>query len=89
MVNKADGDNRRKALVTRADYEQILHYLRPATEGWSTGAYTCSAITKEGIQDVWNVVLRFKEQMEGSPERAGRPCCSARRRATTSYWSRQ
>lgn len=66
VVNKADGDNRRKALVTRADYEQILHYLRPATEGWSTGAYTCSAITKEGIQDVWNVVLRFKEQMERS-----------------------
>ena len=37
VVNKADGDNRRKALVTRADYEQILHYLRPATEGWTTG----------------------------------------------------
>ncbi len=66
VVNKADGDNKRRALVTKADYNQILHYLRPATEGWITQAYTCSALTGEDIDTVWNVVLRFKEKLEES-----------------------
>ncbi|MCD7877680.1 MAG: methylmalonyl Co-A mutase-associated GTPase MeaB, partial [Cloacibacillus porcorum] len=38
LVNKADGDNKMKAMMARADYVQILHYLRPATEGWKTKA---------------------------------------------------
>ena len=66
LVNKADGDNKTRAMVTRADYEQILHYLRPATEGWQTKAYTCSAYTDEGIEDIWQVMLQYMEQMRGS-----------------------
>ncbi len=66
MVNKADGDNKRKALVTRADYEQILHYIRPATEGWTTKAYTCSALTGEGIAEIWDVIQDFDQQMRAS-----------------------
>ena len=66
LVNKADGDNKTKALVTRADYEQILHYLRPATEGWTTKAYTCSAYTGEGIQEIWDVAMEYIEQMRGT-----------------------
>ncbi|MBQ3159259.1 MAG: methylmalonyl Co-A mutase-associated GTPase MeaB, partial [Clostridia bacterium] len=64
LVNKADGDNLQKALLTRADYEQILHYLMPATEGWTTKAYTCSAYTGEGIQEIWDVVLSYIDQMK-------------------------
>jgi LAO/AO transport system kinase len=66
VVNKADGDNRRKALVTRADYEQILHYLRPATEGWTTGAYAFSALTGDGIDDLWKLVTKFEKAMKES-----------------------
>lgn len=66
LVNKADGDNKQKALMTRADYNQILHYLRPATEGWTTQAYTCSAHTGEGIGEIWQVVLDFMAKMEAS-----------------------
>ncbi|MBQ1343392.1 MAG: methylmalonyl Co-A mutase-associated GTPase MeaB [Firmicutes bacterium] len=64
LVNKADGDNKTKALVTRADYEQILHYLRPATEGWTTKAYTCSAYTGEGIPEIWDVAMEYINQMK-------------------------
>ena len=63
LVNKADGDNKQRALVTRADYEQILHYLRPATQGWKTKAYTCSAYTGEGISEIWDVMMEYCEQM--------------------------
>ena len=66
LVNKADGDNKTKALVTRADYEQILHYLRPATEGWTTKAYTCSAYTGEGIEEIWDVAMEYIDQMKGT-----------------------
>ncbi|MDO4581619.1 MAG: methylmalonyl Co-A mutase-associated GTPase MeaB [Bacillota bacterium] len=66
VVNKADGDNKQKALVTRTDYEQILHYLRPATEGWVTHAYTCSALTAEGVAELWATVEDFMAQMRES-----------------------
>ena len=43
LVNKADGDNVQAAELARANYEQALHYLRPATDGWSTRAFTASS----------------------------------------------
>jgi LAO/AO transport system kinase len=66
VVNKADGSNKQKALVTQADYNQILYYLRPATEGWQTRAYACSALTGEGIEEIWQVVRGFMERARQS-----------------------
>ncbi|GAB1427460.1 methylmalonyl Co-A mutase-associated GTPase MeaB [Aminivibrio sp.] len=66
LVNKADGDNKRRALATKADYNQILHYLRPATEGWTPKAYTCSSLTGEGIEEMWGVIADFREQVTAS-----------------------
>lgn len=66
VVNKADGDNRQKALTARADYEQILHYLRPSTEGWRSEALACSAVTGDGIAEVWNEVQKFREAAQAS-----------------------
>ena len=43
VINKADGENRLPANQARVEYEQALHYLQPATPGWTTHAYTCSA----------------------------------------------
>lgn len=82
VVNKSDGTNKPRALATRADYEQVLRYLRPATEGWVTKAYACSAITGEGIGDVWQVVDDFMEvtRANGVIER--------RRREQTLQWVR-
>ena len=36
VVNKADGDNLKRALIARSDYDRMLHYIRPATEKWKT-----------------------------------------------------
>ena len=58
-VNKADGNNRQKALATQADYNQIVHYIRPATAGWQTRANICSALTGEGIADIWRTAQEF------------------------------
>lgn len=61
LVNKADGDNLARAKLAQADYNKALHYLAPATEGWQTRAYTCSAITGEGIAKIWAVMQQFQQ----------------------------
>jgi len=59
-INKADGDNRQKAATTRREYANALHYLHPATDGWTTKAGTCSALTGEGIPELWTMVEEFR-----------------------------
>ncbi len=59
FINKADGDNKIKALAAKEEYNQILHYLPPATKGWETKAYTCSALENEGIDTMWDVVNNY------------------------------
>jgi len=66
LVNKADGDNKLKALSARADFDMMLHYLRPATEGWTSRAYTCSSLTGEGIPEMWDVVEEFFKTVRGN-----------------------
>jgi len=34
VVNKADGDNLERAKVTQGEYERMVEFIRPATEGW-------------------------------------------------------
>lgn len=62
LINKADGDNKPRAQAARGEYNRALHYLTPATEGWQTRAYTCSAQTGEGIDRIWSVIEEFREQ---------------------------
>ena len=82
LVNKADGDNKQKAMMARAEFEQILHYLRPSTEGWKTHAYTCSAYTGEGVWEMWEVIEGFMKQMTDAGT------LKARRQQQTIEWVR-
>ncbi len=66
LVNKADGDNKVRANAAKADYNRALHYLAPATEGWRTRAYTCSAIQGDGIDAIWQVIGDFHQQTTAS-----------------------
>jgi len=66
LVNKADGDNRVRANAAKADYNRALHYLAPATKGWHTHAYTCSAMSGEGIEAIWKVIGDFREKTTAS-----------------------
>ncbi len=61
VINKADGENKLPAERAKTEYERALHYLQPATQGWTTHAYTCSAVTGEGIQEIWDTIMTFKK----------------------------
>jgi LAO/AO transport system kinase len=60
VVNKADGENKTRAALARNEYDMALKYLAPATKGWETKAYTCSALTGEGIADLWDKIKGFE-----------------------------
>jgi LAO/AO transport system kinase len=66
VFNKADGENRQRALAAREEYERALHYLYHATEGWTTHAYACSSLTGEGIPQIWDVISKFKKLTQKS-----------------------
>jgi LAO/AO transport system kinase len=59
-INKADGRNAAAAELARAGFAGVLPYLRPATEGWRTQAFTCSATTGAGLAELWAVVEAFE-----------------------------
>jgi LAO/AO transport system kinase len=59
LVNKADGDNRERAELARATHQQAMTYLRPATDGWESRAFTASALHGTGIETLWSVVDTF------------------------------
>lgn len=59
VINKADGDNRARCIATQAEMKRVLHYLHRPTEGWETPALLASALTGEGVDDVWKVTGEY------------------------------
>ena len=72
LINKADGPGELAAARARSEFETVLHYLRPATDGWQTRAHTCSAATGQGIAEMWKVVETFVTATRASGVFAGR-----------------
>jgi LAO/AO transport system kinase len=60
-INKADGENKAKAEVAKKDFAIALHYMKPYTKGWTPEVATCSALTCEGINELWQTIERFKD----------------------------
>ncbi|MEF3275531.1 MAG: methylmalonyl Co-A mutase-associated GTPase MeaB [Chloroflexus sp.] len=60
VITKADGDNKARALAAQAEYRHALRYLAPATPGWKPPVRTCSALTGDGIAEVWHEIERFR-----------------------------
>ncbi|MCM3113716.1 methylmalonyl Co-A mutase-associated GTPase MeaB [Neobacillus sp. MER 74] len=61
VINKADGDNKKKAAAAKAEFNRILHFLKPSTFGWTSKAYTCSALEGDGIEEIWSVIKDFRQ----------------------------
>ena len=58
-VNKADGDTRVIAEHAVRDYQAALHTLRPRDPNWTVPVMTCSALTGDGLDTLWEHVERF------------------------------
>ncbi len=65
-VNKADGDNLKRAKAAAAEYNAALHILAPRSEHWFPPVLTYSALTGDGIAAVWEKVLAHRTAMIAS-----------------------
>jgi len=67
-VNKADGDNIEKAMMARRQYEMAFHLLSPPSRNWTPPVLTCSALTMEGIDKIFDMILQHKDIFTASGE---------------------
>lgn len=61
IINKADGDNIKKANLAKAEFNKALHLFPAKKSGWTPTTATCSALTHDGIPEVWETILKFSE----------------------------
>jgi LAO/AO transport system kinase len=61
VINKADGDNVRKANLAKTEFNRALHLFPAKKSGWIPTTSTCSAITHDGIPEVWKTICDFME----------------------------
>ncbi|MGI9464189.1 MAG: methylmalonyl Co-A mutase-associated GTPase MeaB [Aestuariivirgaceae bacterium] len=66
VVNKADGDNIKRAEQAIAEYRAALHILTPANPLWSPRALAVSALAETGLKELWNTVEEFFEAMHAA-----------------------
>jgi LAO/AO transport system kinase len=59
VINKADGDNIRKAQLAW-NQSSTEPYIQQKS-GWIPTTATCSAITQDGIPEVWETITKFIE----------------------------
>jgi LAO/AO transport system kinase len=71
-VNKADGDNLKRANLAAAEYRGALHILSPRSEHWQPPVLTYSALTGAGISELWQKILDHRAAMTASGEFAAR-----------------
>jgi LAO/AO transport system kinase len=65
-INKADGENKPRAERARREYENALHLFAPAATGWSPRVVTCSARTREGVPELWEIVLEHDAALKAN-----------------------
>jgi LAO/AO transport system kinase len=71
-VNKSDGDNVQRAKAAAAEYRAALNILAPRSPNWSPPVLAYSALTGQGIEDLWSKVLAYRDKMTATGELAAR-----------------
>jgi LAO/AO transport system kinase len=65
-INKADGEQKELAKVARQDYAQALHLFPAKENSWQPKAVTCSTLTGEGLEGIWQVILDYQSNVKDS-----------------------
>ncbi|MFA6949305.1 MAG: methylmalonyl Co-A mutase-associated GTPase MeaB [Lentimicrobiaceae bacterium] len=60
-VNKADGENIVRAELARSQAADALHFFPKPDSGWGPESVTCSAVTGNGIKEIWKMLLDYVE----------------------------
>ena len=71
-INKADGDNIKRATSAAASYRAALKILTPRSQHWFPPVLTYSGLTGAGIPDLWQKIVEHRTAMNASGEFARR-----------------
>ncbi|MCQ2348263.1 MAG: methylmalonyl Co-A mutase-associated GTPase MeaB [Paludibacteraceae bacterium] len=58
-INKCDGNNVERAQAARVSFKNALALFPPTESGWKPYAETCSAVEKNGILEVWQMIEKY------------------------------
>lgn len=64
VVNKADGALKNTASSSAADYRSALQFLPDRRQQWQARVETCSALTGDGLENIWQTILEFKTKLD-------------------------
>ena len=67
-INKADGDNLKRAKKARQEFEIALHMVSPDSPNWRPPVLCCSSVLKNGTDNVWETVLEHRKKMKQTGE---------------------
>jgi len=59
IINKADGDNIKKAELAKREYQNALHLFPPTESEWYPKVLLTSAIKNTGIDEVWKTINEY------------------------------
>jgi LAO/AO transport system kinase len=71
-VNKADGDNVKRASAAAAEYRAALHIISAGSELWTPPVVTFSGLTGDGIAELWKRITEHRERMSAAGALAAR-----------------
>lgn len=60
VVNKADGSSESLARTTQQHYRSAMSLLRH-DDFWEPKVMTCSALQRQGIEDIWNMISEYAD----------------------------
>jgi LAO/AO transport system kinase len=83
VINKAEGENVKRAERARSEFERALHLYPPKENNWTPKVLTCSSITGAGVPEIWELISEYQ-----SKNKAG-GYFSGKRKSQNTYWFHQ
>ena len=56
VINKADGDNMKRAKLAKVEFNRALHFYPEKASGWQPQVLMCSALENKGITEIWEMI---------------------------------
>jgi LAO/AO transport system kinase len=83
VINKAEGDNIKRAEKARSEFERALHLYPPKENNWTPKVLTCSSISGAGIPEIWELISEYQSKNKTAGYFSGK------RKSQNTYWFHQ
>jgi len=66
VINKADGDNVKRARNASVEFSRALHLYPPKENGWTPKVLSCSALENTGLEEIWEMIAVYIDKNKTS-----------------------